>query len=188
MSIENWVGLYIFQMFSKTFLFFQKFSSRTPQDSPKTMNFKKSLFLLFINKPLVKKMIFIVSACGVPMVIYTYKISSLKTLLLNNREIHNVWVLLWSYSFFTCGCLYCRLNISTRERFENLKFQKFSHITYGYIQAKFHWNPWYQFSSLGRPYRAMTPKRYILVGTKTIQGLFPCTNCNFRRAIQSYHL
>ncbi len=63
------------------------------------------------------KMVLTVSVCRVSTVVYTHKILWLETLLLNNGEIYNVCVLHWSSSFFTRGCLYCSLNISTRERF-----------------------------------------------------------------------
>jgi hypothetical protein len=41
-----------------------------------------------------------------------------------------------------------------------------SHLTWGYIQAKFHWNRWHL---LGRPYRAMTPKIHFRTNLKRVK-------------------
>jgi hypothetical protein len=71
------------------------------------------------------KLILSVPVCRIYTVKYTYKISELKPLLLKNSERHNIWVPHWSWSFLTWGYLCCILNISTRERFEKLKFLAF---------------------------------------------------------------
>jgi hypothetical protein len=51
------------------------------------------------------------------MVVYILKISALKSLLLKNGEIYNAWIPAWLPLFLVLGCLYCNLNISTREQF-----------------------------------------------------------------------
>jgi hypothetical protein len=85
-----------------------------------------------------------VSACRISIVVYIPKVSSQKTLLLKNGEIYNAWVPTCWLSFLTLGCLHCNLNISTQERFWELKFLAFSYLTWGYIPAKFHRNPWHR--------------------------------------------
>jgi hypothetical protein len=67
-----------------------------------------------------------VPVCREYTIVYTYKISELKLLLLKDSEIYNEWIPHFSWTFFRWGCLYCIWNMSTRERFEKLKFLAFS--------------------------------------------------------------
>ena len=59
-------------------------------------NDEKSLYAL-----IRWRLVLSVSVCRVYTVVYTHKVSWLKTLLLQNSEIYNEWVLHWTLSFFS---------------------------------------------------------------------------------------
>ena len=89
-------------------------SDRKPGHKADGVSRTYEISLYCLTRP---RMVLSVSVCRVSMVVYTHKISALKTLLLKNGEIYNEWVLLWSYSVFTQPLLYCHFNISIREGF-----------------------------------------------------------------------